>query len=101
MNIKLLFKHATLALCLSTIFISCKKERNTNGLETTKQTVDPSLVYRKPETLAEKQLVVNLEKITTIVKEVYKNNEALKVVNAAIQAKYTHNITKNVQPGPA
>ncbi len=87
MNIKLLFKHATLALCLSTIFISCKKERNTNGLVVAKQTVDPSLVYRKPETLAEKQLVVNLEKITSIVKEVYKNNEALKVVNAAIQAK--------------
>jgi len=52
-----------------------------------KTTVDPKLVYYKPATEKEKNLVANLEKVTEVVKEVYKNKEAIKEVNAAIIAK--------------
>lgn len=81
----------SIIVALSAIFISsCKKETKPtiSGINATKKTtVDPNLVFYKPTTDKEKKLVANLEKVTEIVKEVYKNKEAIKEVNAAIIAK--------------
>ncbi len=82
----------SLIVVLSTVFIaSCKKENKEvkpiPSKNSTKTTVDPKLVFYKPTTEKEKNLVANLEKVTEIVKEVYKNKEAIKEVNAAIIAK--------------
>jgi hypothetical protein len=79
-------------VALSAIFISsCKKETATsvatNVKKVAKTTVDPKLVFYTPTTDKEKKLVANLGKVTDIVKEVYKNKEAIKEVNAAIIAK--------------
>ncbi len=79
-------------VALSAIFISsCKKEtkevKPTPSKNSTKTTVDPKLVFYTPTTDKEKKLVANLGKVTDIVKEVYKNKEAIKEVNAAIIAK--------------
>lgn len=43
-------------------------------------------VFRTPETTEEKELVVHLGKITDILKEIYKKEEVVKEVNAAIYA---------------
>lgn len=81
----------SLIVALSAIFIaSCKKENKpaVSVIGTAKKTtVDPNLVFYKPTTEKEIKLVANLEKVTEIVKEVYKNKEAIKEVNAAIVAK--------------
>lgn len=68
------------------ILFACKKDRNNIMVEKSLK-VDEKLVFRLPQTEDEKKLVVNLQKITEIVKDVYKDKEALQVVNAAIQSK--------------
>ncbi len=82
----------SLIVVLSTVFIaSCKKENKEvkpiPSKNSTKTTVDPKLVFYTPATDKEKKLVANLGKVTDIVKEVYKNKETIKEVNAAIIAK--------------
>ncbi len=74
------------AVGLTMLVASCKREHNYGITNNKKATIDEKLVYRKPETQAEKQLVLNMEKVTTVLKDVYKDKEALKVVNAAIMA---------------
>ncbi len=80
-----------MAVLLAFAISSCKKENKPSAvsgtISTKKTTVDPKLVFYKPTTDQEKKLVANLEKVTEIVKEVYKNKEAIKEVNAAIIAK--------------
>ena len=55
-------------------------------LDSNKQ-IDPSKVFKLPETLAEKQLVENLGKTTEVFKELYKNKNNIKIVTAAIYSK--------------
>jgi hypothetical protein len=49
--------------------------------------VDENLVFKTPTTPEELQLAENLNKITSVFKELYKEKANLKVVNAAIYAK--------------
>ena len=66
--------------------VSCKKETLEVPIEG-KKDIDQSKVYRIPETEKEKSLVKNLENVTTLFKELYRNNSNIKVVNAAIFSK--------------
>ncbi len=68
------------------VMVSCKKENLEVPIEGKKE-IDQSKVYRIPETEKEKSLVKNLENVTTLFKELYKNNSNIKVVNAAIFSK--------------
>lgn len=48
--------------------------------------VNENHVFRKPQTEEEKSLVLNLGKITEVLKEIYKHKDVVKEVNAAIYA---------------
>ena len=48
--------------------------------------INENHVFRKPETAEEKALVLNLGKITEVLKEIYKSRDVIKEVNAAIYA---------------
>jgi hypothetical protein len=49
--------------------------------------VNEALVYQKPSTPEEIQFVENLKKVTSVLMELFKNQDNLKVVHAAIYAK--------------
>jgi len=76
-------KKGLLALTLLTAVISCKK----NAIDYQNGGVDQSKVYQKPLTYDQIELVSNLEKITLILEDLYKEKKNLKLVNAAIYAK--------------
>lgn len=76
-------KKSLLALTLLTAIISCKK----NAIDYQNGGVDQSKVYQKPLTYEQIELVSNLEKITLILEDLYKEKKNLKLVNAAIYAK--------------
>ena len=70
------------------VFVSCKK----NATDYQKGGVDESKVYQKPITYDQIELVSNLEKITIILEELYKENKKFisKMINlrAVDQEKY-------------
>ncbi|MFY7840474.1 MAG: hypothetical protein ACOVP7_09365 [Lacibacter sp.] len=66
--------------------ISCKKEISRQQEHTIKE-LDKSKIYKLPETSEEKLLVDNLTKVTAVLKNLYKNKENLKLVNAALFSK--------------
>jgi hypothetical protein len=73
--------------CLLTLALAgCQKGIHQPQVDAKKE-LDPKLVYVKPTTAEEKDLVDNLSKITEVLKTLYKNNSNLKIVNAAIYAK--------------
>lgn len=72
-------------LALIIILSSCKKEYSEQSVF--EQKIDQSKVFVTPSTPEEKLLVVNLGKVTDVLKELYKDNSNLKVVNAAIFSK--------------
>lgn len=76
-------KKGLLALTLLTAVIGCKK----NAIDYQNGGVDESKVYQKPITYDQIELVSNLEKITLILEDLYKEKKNLKLVNAAIYAK--------------
>jgi len=81
-------------LILNAFLFSCKKDRGSKQVLNDRE-INPSLVYRTPQTDNEKRLILNLKKSTDIIKDVYKNIEALKLVNVAIQSKvYTDQSVK-------
>lgn len=49
--------------------------------------VDPAKIHRTPSSPKERLLIENLEKVTIVLKELYKDNSNLKVVNAALFSK--------------
>ncbi|MFL5811147.1 MAG: hypothetical protein ACJ749_16615 [Flavisolibacter sp.] len=77
------------SLCIVLLIAGCKKQ--SSGIDTNvpapPRAVDPNKVYVVPSTTEEKQLVDNLAKITDVLKELYKNKENLKLVNASIFSK--------------
>ena len=75
-------KKGLLALLLFST-ISCKK----NTADMKEGGVDQSKVYQKPITYDQIELVSNLEKITIVLQELYKQKNNLKIVNAAIYSK--------------
>jgi hypothetical protein len=76
-------KKGLLALTLLTVFVSCKK----NAIDYQKGGIDDSKVYQKPITYDQIELVSNLEKITLILEELYKEKKNLKLVNAAVYSR--------------
>jgi hypothetical protein len=76
-------KKGLLALTLLTAVIGCKK----NTIDYQNGGVDESKVYQKPITYDQILLVSNLEKITIILEDLYKEKKNLKLVNASIYAK--------------
>lgn len=75
---------------VSIAILSCKKVDNSgNGINGSngKLTVNEKLVYRKPVTPDEIHLVENLNKVTIVFKELYKDSYNLRLVNAAIYSK--------------
>jgi hypothetical protein len=76
-------KKSLLALTLLTAVIGCKK----NTIDYQNGGVDESKVYQKPITYDQILLVSNLEKITLILEDLYKEKKNLKLVNASIYAK--------------
>lgn len=76
-----------IALTGSLLFNACKKDGSTPPILISSKQIDPSKVFRIPETLAEKQLVENLAKTTEVFKELYKNKSNIKIVTAAIYSK--------------
>lgn len=84
MNLKLLNVIAAVGILLAGT--GCKKDMLSEPQQKQLE-VNPSLVYHKPVTAEELLLVENLEKITTIFKELYKSNSNLKVINGAIMAR--------------
>ena len=76
-------KKGLLALTLLTAFVSCKK----NAVDYQKGGIDESKVYQKPITYDQIELVSNLEKITLILEDLYKEKKNLKLVNAAVYSK--------------
>ena len=76
-------KKGLLALTILATAISCKK----NAIDYQNGGVDQSKVYQKPITYDQIELVSNLEKITLILEDLYKEKKNLKLVNAAIYAK--------------
>ena len=76
-------KKGLLALTLLAAFVSCKK----NAVDYQKGGIDESKVYQKPITYDQIELVSNLEKITIVLQELYKEKKNIKLVNAAIYAK--------------
>ncbi len=85
MNVKLFNVIAATAFLLAGT--GCKKEDLPQHQTERRVTVNPALVYQKPVTQEEILLVENLGKVTTVFKELYKNNSNLKVVNGAIMAR--------------
>lgn len=85
MNLKLLNVIAAVGFLLAGT--GCKKQDLPQKQIESRTTVNPALVYQKPVTPEEILLVENLGKVTTVFKELYKNNSNLKVVNGAIRAK--------------
>lgn len=85
MNLKLLNAIAAVGFLLAGT--GCKKQDLPQKQIESRTTVNPALVYQKPVTPEEILLVENLGKVTTVFKELYKNNSNLKVVNGAIRAK--------------
>jgi len=75
-------KKSLLALLLFSA-ISCKK----NTADMKEGGVDQSKVYQKPITYDQIELVSNLEKITIVLQELYKEKKNIKLVNAAIYSK--------------
>lgn len=72
------------------IITGCKKDDNSsNKKDESKRnlSVNENLVDKRPTTPEEVQLVENLKKITSVFKELYKDQNNLKVVNAAIYSK--------------
>lgn len=67
----------------SIAIIGCQKQSNIDH-DATRVILDESKIYQKPSTEAEKNLVANLGKLTEVLKELYKDNKNLKLVNAAI-----------------
>jgi hypothetical protein len=65
---------------------SCKKEFSGQQGQSPKE-LDKSKVYKVPATPEEKLLVVNLAKVTDVLKELYKDKANLKLVNAALFSK--------------
>jgi hypothetical protein len=65
---------------------SCRKESE-QSRQKIKSEIDQSKVSKLPETEDEKTLVINLEKVSNIFKELYKDNSNIKLVNAAIFSK--------------
>ncbi|HPH36141.1 MAG TPA: hypothetical protein PL108_00685 [Sediminibacterium sp.] len=65
---------------------SCQKESE-QSRQKLKSEIDQSKVSKLPETEDEKTLVINLEKVSSIFKELYKDNSNIKLVNAAIFSK--------------
>jgi hypothetical protein len=83
-------KLGILLIIISIVISSCKKVDNfKNGINISnaKVTVNQKLVYKKPTTPDEIQLVENLKKITSILKELYKKPNNLRLVDAAIFSK--------------
>jgi len=76
-------KKGLLALTLLAAFVSCKK----NAIDYQKGGIDESKVYQKPITYDQIELVSNLEKITVILEDLYKEKKNLKLVNAAIYSR--------------
>jgi len=76
-------KKGLLALTLLTAVIGCKK----NTIDYQNGGVDESKVYQKPITYDQILLVSNLEKITLILEDLYKEKKNIKLVNASIYAK--------------
>ena len=76
-------KKGLLALTLLTAVIGCKK----NTIDYQNGGVDESKIYQKPITYDQIELVSNLEKITLILEDLYKEKKNLKLVNASIYAK--------------
>lgn len=74
----------TFILCTS--ILSCKKDFSATSL-IDKGKLDQSKVYRYPNTEKEKQLVRNLELVSIVLKELYKNQSNIKIVNAAVFSK--------------
>ena len=77
-NVNLLF----IALCML-LAASCKKDFS----QLPPGTVEPIKVSKEPTTPEEILLVENLEKVTAVLKELYKEKANLRLVNAAIFAK--------------
>ncbi len=75
-------KKGLLALFLFST-LSCKK----NTTDSKEGGLDQSKVYQKPITYDQIELVSNLEKITIVLQELYKQKNNLKLVNAAIYSK--------------
>ena len=92
-------KKGLLALTLLAAFGSCKK----NAVDYQKGGIDESKVYQKPITYDQIELVSNLEKITLILEDLYKEKKNLKLVNAAIYSRaYTDEsvlLKDLIQPG--
>ena len=65
---------------------SCQKESE-QSRQKLKSEIDQSKVSKLPETEDEKTLVINLEKVSSIFKELYKDNSNIKLGNAAIFSK--------------
>lgn len=76
-------KKGLLTLTLLTAVIGCKK----NTIDYQNGGVDESKIYQKPITYDQIELVSNLEKITLILEDLYKEKKNLKLVNASIYAK--------------
>ena len=76
-------KKGLLALTLLTAVIGCKK----NTIDYQNGGVDESKIYQKPITYDQIELVSNLEKITLILEDLYKEKKNLKLVNASIYSK--------------
>lgn len=77
-----------LAASLGLALASCNKEQIEPNINATPpQILNPSLVYHKPTTAQEINLVENLEKITTIFKGLYQVKANLDVVNASIKSR--------------
>ncbi|MEK0413887.1 MAG: hypothetical protein RL070_1375 [Bacteroidota bacterium] len=76
-------KKGLLALTLLTAVIGCKK----NTIDYQNGGVDERKIYQKPITYDQIELVSNLEKITLILEDLYKEKKNLKLVNASIYAK--------------
>ena len=67
-------KKGLLALTLLAAFVSCKK----NAIDYQKGGIDESKVYQKPITYDQIELVSNLEKITVILEDLYKEKKNIK-----------------------
>ncbi len=77
-----------IAASLGLTLASCNREKIEPAISPTlPQIINPSLVYHKPTTAQEINLVANLEKITTVFKSLYQLKANLDVVNASIKSR--------------
>ena len=79
-NVKLLFI-ALFVLAAA----SCRKDFS--GVQEPKRRLDSTKIYETPSSPADSLLVGNLQKVTDVLKELYKKKTHLKLVNAAIFSK--------------